>query len=163
MLAWARPLLSVISGVAALVAACGSVLANPALLFDADSGKVLYAEDADDLWHPASVTKVMTAYLTFQHIKDGTIALDSKVVQSELSHSMPPSKIGLPIGGELSVDLALQALIVKSANDVAYMLAEKIGGSGDEFVKQMNFTAKRLGMTRTHFVNPNGLPAPEQV
>ncbi len=163
MTPWSRPRFSLAAGLAATVLMAGAATAGPALLFDAQNGHVLYAEDADDYWHPASVTKVMTAYLTFQHIKDGTLALDTKVVQSELSHSMPPSKIGLPIGGELTVEVALQALIVKSANDVAVMLAEKMGGSAEEFVKQMNFTAKRLGMSRTTFVNPNGLPAPEQV
>jgi D-alanyl-D-alanine carboxypeptidase len=69
----------------------------------------------------------------------------------------------LPVGGEMTVDLALQALIIKSANDVAVMLAEAISGSEPAFVAQMNVTAKRLGMTRTTFMNTNGLPAPEQV
>ncbi|HRK18691.1 MAG TPA: D-alanyl-D-alanine carboxypeptidase family protein [Hyphomicrobiaceae bacterium] len=141
----------------------GTALAGPALLVDASSGRVIYSEDADDLWHPASVTKVMTAYLVFEAIKAGKISLDSKIVQSELSHAEPPSKVGLPVGGELTVEVGLKALIVKSANDVAIMLAEAVGGSKDAFVEHMNATAKRLGMTRTKFVNPHGLPAPDQV
>ncbi len=140
-----------------------AALAGPALLFDANDGKVLYAEDHDDVWYPASLTKMMTAYLTFEALKQGTIKLDTKLTQSELSHSQPPSKIGMPIGAQMDVELALQSLIIKSANDVAVMLAEGISGSQEVFVTRMNATAKRLGMTRTNFANPNGLPAPEQL
>ena len=138
-------------------------VAGPALLFDATDGKVLYAEDQDHLWHPASLTKIMTAYLTFEALKAGKIQKESKLVVTELANSQPPSKVGLPVGATMSVELALQAVIIKSANDVSVMLAEGIGGTAEEFVAQMNATAKRLGMTRTLFVNPNGLPAPEQV
>ena len=137
--------------------------AGPALLFEASSGKVLYAEDVDNLWHPASLTKIMTAYITFEALRDGKLKLDDKVSCSESAMNEPPSKIGLPLGAEISVELALKALIVKSANDVAVMLAEAVGGTIDGFVERMNATARRLGMTRTHFVNPNGLPADEQV
>lgn len=140
-----------------------SAVAGPALLFEANSGKVLYAEDQDHLWHPASLTKIMTAYVTFEALRKGEIALDSKLVCTEAAQKEPPSKIGLPVGAEMSVDLGLKSLIVKSANDVAVMLAEKVGGSVEGFVARMNATAKRLGMTRTRFVNPNGLPALEQV
>jgi D-alanyl-D-alanine carboxypeptidase len=136
---------------------------GPALVFEAASGKVLYAEDADNKWYPASLTKLMTAYLAFEAIKSGRLSLKSTISCSAAAHNEPPSKIGLPIGGELTVDLALQALIVKSANDVAVMLAEAIGGSERQFIDLMNDTAKRLGMTQTNFVNANGLPAPEQV
>ncbi|HEX6610766.1 MAG TPA: D-alanyl-D-alanine carboxypeptidase family protein [Hyphomicrobiaceae bacterium] len=138
-------------------------MAGPTLLFDAGNGKVLYAEDQDDQWHPASLTKIMTAYLTFEALKSGRITLEQKITVSENAHVLPPSKVGLPVGAEMKVDLAIRALIVKSANDVAVMLAEAIGGSEEAFVKQMNDTALRLGMTRTRFVNPHGLPAPEQV
>jgi D-alanyl-D-alanine carboxypeptidase len=137
--------------------------AGPALLFDAASGAVLYAEDQDNLWHPASLTKIMTAYLTFEALKAGKLTLETKLPVSEAAHAQVPSKIGLPVGASLPVDLALKALIIKSANDVAVMLAEAIGGTEAEFVAKMNATARRLGMTRTNFVNPNGLPAPEQV
>jgi D-alanyl-D-alanine carboxypeptidase len=137
--------------------------AGPALLYEVNNSKVLYAEAVDNPWYPASLTKMMTAYLTFQAIKSGRITLKSKVKCSPLAHKEPPSKIGLPIGAKLSVEKALQALIVKSANDVAVMLAEAVGGSHESFVAQMNATAKRLGMTHTNFVNPNGLPASGQV
>jgi len=137
--------------------------AGPALLFDAGTGKVLYAEDQDNQWHPASLTKIMTAYVVFEAIKAGKIAPETKIGCSELANSQPPSKVGLPVGAEMTVETALQALIVKSANDVAVMLAEAVAGSQDAFVEKMNATAARLGMTRTKFINANGLPAAEQV
>jgi D-alanyl-D-alanine carboxypeptidase len=136
---------------------------GPALVFEATSGKVLYAEEADNPWYPASLTKLMTAYLAFDAIKSGRLSLKSKISCSATAHAEPPSKIGLPVGGEMTVDLALQALIVKSANDVAVMLAEAIGGNEQQFIIMMNATAKRLGMEHTTFVNANGLPAAEQV
>jgi D-alanyl-D-alanine carboxypeptidase len=137
--------------------------AGPALLFEAADGRVLYAEDPDNQWHPASLTKIMTAYVTFDALKEGKLTMASKIGCSELASSQSPSKIGLPVGAEMTVETALQALIVKSANDVAVMLAEAVSGSHDAFVERMNATAVRLGMTRTKFVNANGLPATEQV
>lgn len=137
--------------------------AGPALLFDADDGKVLYAEDADKRWHPASLTKIMTAYLAFQELRSGRMTLASKVKCSKAAHEEQPSKIGLPIGSKMSMDLALQSLIVKSANDVAVMIAEAIDGTVPKFVARMNATAEKIGMTQTNFVNPNGLPAAQQV
>ena len=137
--------------------------AGPALLFDTSNGRVLYAEDQDNQWHPASLTKIMTAYVVFDAIKAGKISLETKIGCSELANSQPPSKVGLPVGAEMTVETALQALIVKSANDVAVMLAEAVAGSQEAFVEKMNGTALRLGMTRTKFANANGLPAPEQV
>jgi D-alanyl-D-alanine carboxypeptidase len=137
--------------------------AGPTLLFDAADGRVLYAEDPDNQWHPASLTKIMTAYLAFEALKEGKLTLEQKIPCSELAHGQPPSKVGLAVGTEMTVNSALQALIIKSANDVAVMLAEAIAGSHDAFVERMNKTAARLGMTRTRFANPNGLPAPEQV
>src|SRR5947207_401865 len=137
--------------------------AGPALLFEAADGRVLYAEEPDNQWHPASLTKIMTAYVTFEALKEGKLTMASKIGCSELANSQSPSKVGLPVGAELTVETALQALIVKSANDVAVMLAEAVSGSHDAFVERMNATAVRLGMTRTKFVNANGLPANEQV
>jgi D-alanyl-D-alanine carboxypeptidase len=141
----------------------GPAQAGPALVFDPADGMVLYAEDADDQWHPASLTKIMTAYLTFEAIKSGKLTLEQRIPYSERAAIQPPSKLGLNLTATLTIDQSLKALIIKSANDVAVMLAEAVGGSQAEFVSLMNQTAKRLGMTRTTFVNPNGLPAPEQV
>ena len=140
------------------IAAAGS-----ALLIETSSGKVLYAENADDQWHPASLSKIMTAYLAFEAIESGRLSLDDKLTCSVLAHREPPSKVGLPIGAKLSVRMGLKALIIKSANDVAIMFAEAISGTHDAFVAKMNATARRLGMTRTHFDNPNGLPSPRQI
>ncbi|MEZ5773355.1 MAG: D-alanyl-D-alanine carboxypeptidase family protein [Hyphomicrobiaceae bacterium] len=137
--------------------------AGPALVFEVGSGEVIYSEDADTAWHPASLTKLMTAYLTFQALKDGRLKLDDKLVCSEAANKTSPSKVGLPVGAEMTVDLGIRALIVKSANDVAVMLAERIGGSEAGFATMMNETARKLGMTRSHFNNPHGLPDPGQI
>lgn len=141
----------------------GRAAAGPALVVEVANNKVLYAEDADSLWHPASLTKIMTAYLVFEALKAGKLTLKSKISCSSTAHEQPPSKIGLPIGGQMTVDKGLQALIIKSANDVAVMLAESVAGSELAFVAKMNETARRLGMERTVFVNPNGLPNAQQV
>ena len=159
-MALARTFVSVVT---ASAIALSPAMAGPALLFDSADGRVLYAEDQDHQWHPASLTKIMTALLVFEAIRDGKLTLDTKIGCSELAHSQPPSKVGLPVGAEMTVEMALQALILKSANDVAVMLAEAVAGSQDAFVARMNATAARLGMTRTVFANANGLPAPEQV
>ena len=158
-----RILSALVLGLAVSTGTAGKASAGPALLFEASNGKVLYSEDVDNLWHPASLTKIMTAYLAFEALKEGKLKIDDKVTCSLVATLQPPSKVGLPVGGELSVDLALQAVIVKSANDVTVMLGEAIAGSETAFVQKMNATAKRLGMTRTNFVNTNGLPDPAQV
>lgn len=137
--------------------------AGPVLLFEPASGKVLYAEDPDSQWFPASLTKIMTSYLAFEAIKEGKLTLDQKIGCSLVATLQPPSKVGLPVGAELTVEQAIQAVIVKSANDVTVMLAEAISGSEGAFVQKMNATAKRLGMARTSFVNTNGLPDPGQI
>ena len=145
------------------VLAVGTAHAGPALLFDPEDGKVLYAEDPDSQWHPASLTKIMTAYLTFVALKEGKLTLETRIPTSLNATLVQPSKLGLPVGVEISVDVALQALIIKSANDVAIMLAEAVSGTDSAFVALMNATCRRLGMTRTTFVNPNGLPTQEQM
>jgi len=137
--------------------------AGPALLFDAQNGRVLYAEDHDDLWHPASLTKIMTAYLVFEALKSGRLTLETKAKYSEAAYAQPPSKVGLPVGAEMAIDTALKALIIKSANDIAVLLAEAVSGTEAQFVEKMNETATRLGMSRTRFANASGLPAAEQV
>ena len=137
--------------------------AAPALVIDAETGLVLYAEDIDRRWHPASLTKLMTAYLAFEAMRDGKLSMEDKLVVSQRAHAEPPSKIGAPIGTEMSMPTALRALIIKSANDVSVMFAEKIAGSVEAFAEKMNATAMRLGMTRTRFVNPHGLPDARQI
>lgn len=142
----------------ALLAPC-MAHAEALLLIEADSGKVLQADNATVPWYPASVTKIMTAYVTLKAVKDGKITLDSMLTVSPTAASQSPSKMGLRPGTQLTVDNALKMMMVKSANDMAVVLAEGIGGSIDGFSMMMNDTAKKLGMTQTNYVNPNGLPA----
>lgn len=136
---------------------------GPSLVFDPADGTVIYAEDADDHWHPASLTKIMTAYVTFKALKAGKFKLEDRIPYSARAYAEPPMKLGLHVGATLTVDQALKALIIRSANDVAVMLAEAVGGTVPQFVSFMNETARDLGMARTTFVNPHGLPAPMQV
>lgn len=133
--------------------------AEALLLIEADTGKVLQADNATVPWYPASVTKIMTAYVTLKAVKDGKITLDTLLTVSPTAASQSPSKMGLRPGTQVTVDNALKMMMVKSANDMAVVLAEGIGGSIDGFSEMMNDTAKKLGMTQTNYVNPNGLPA----
>lgn len=158
----ARRLLAV-AALAFSFASVPTAHAGPALVFEPDTGLVLYSEDADVLWHPASLTKLMTAYITFEELRDNKLTPEDTVTCSEHALNQDPSKIGLPVGSQMSIDMALKALIVQSANDVAIMLAEKIGGTEEAFVARMNATAQRLGMTQTRFFNANGLPNDQQV
>jgi D-alanyl-D-alanine carboxypeptidase len=105
----------------------------------------------------------MTAYVVFQAIKAGKVSPSTPLICTKRAASQAPSKLGLAVGGQTTVDMGLKVLIVKSANDVAVMLAEATAGSVEAFVQQMNDTAQRLNMTRTHFVNVNGLPDEGQV
>ncbi|MDB5632035.1 MAG: Serine-type D-Ala-D-Ala carboxypeptidase [Tardiphaga sp.] len=133
--------------------------AEALLVVEADSGKVLQAENATYPWYPASVTKLMTAYVVLKAVKDGRVTLDTLVTVSPTAASQAPSKMGFKAGTQLTIDNAMKMMMVKSANDMAVVLAEGIGGSVDGFSDQMNATALKLGMTQTHYVNPNGLPA----
>ena len=159
----ARPMLLIALALLAFVFWARTAAAGPALLFEPTSGAVYYSEDIDVPWHPASLTKMMTAYVTFDALKEGAITPETKLTCSLTANSQAPSKVGLAVGAQIDVAFAVRALIIKSANDVAYMLAEKIGGSVDGFVQMMNDTAKRLGLTATYFANPNGLPDERQV
>jgi len=152
----------------ALVAALAIVVprvvhAEALLVVEADTGKVLQAENATYPWYPASVTKLMTAYVTLKAVKDGRITLDTLFTVSPVAASQSPSKMGFRPGTQVTVDNALKMMLVKSANDMAVVLAEGVGGSIDGFSAQMNQTAQRLGMTQTSYVNPNGLPADGQI
>ncbi|BAM87035.1 D-alanyl-D-alanine carboxypeptidase [Bradyrhizobium oligotrophicum S58] len=137
--------------------------AEALLLVEADSGKVLEAQNATYPWYPASVTKLMTAYVTLKAVKDGKVSLDTLVTVSPTAASQSPSKMGYRPGTQLTIDNALKMMLVKSANDMAVVLAEGIGGSIDGFSIMMNETAQKLGMTQTSYVNPNGLPADGQI
>ena len=143
--------------------AVGAADAGPVLLFDAKTGNVLYAREAMAPWAPASLTKLMTAYVTFRAIRDERLKEDQRIPCSAEAHAQPPSKLGLPTGATIDVKTALKALIVMSANDVAVMLAEAVSGSVEKFVAEMNAIALELGMTGTYFTNPHGLPAAHQM
>ena len=137
--------------------------AEALLLVEADTGKVLQAENATYPWYPASVTKLMTAYVTLKAVKEGRITLDTLFTVSPIAASQSPSKMGFRPGIQLTVDNALKMMLVRSANDMAVVLAEGVGGSIDGFSALMNQNAQRLGMTQTSYVNPNGLPADGQI
>lgn len=137
--------------------------ATPSLVIDVESGKVLLAEDATKPWYPASITKLMTAYVTFKALRAGRLTPETLITVSENAAAQKPSKMGFKVGTQVTVDNALKMMLVKSANDMAVVLAEGVGGSLPGFVDEMNATAAELGMTGTHYANPNGLPDPGQV
>lgn len=136
--------------------------AEALLLVEVDSGKVLHAENATYPWYPASLTKLMTAYVTLRAVKEGRVSLNTPITMSPLAHAQQPSKMGFKPGVQLTIDNALKMIMVKSANDVAVALAEGVSGSVMNFAAEMNAAAQRLGMTQSHFANPNGLPDADQ-
>src|SRR6202051_2567743 len=151
-----------------LVAALGIIAPRIAhaeawLVVEADSGKVLGAQNATYPWYPASVTKMMTAYVALKAVKEGRITLDTLLTVSPVASSQSPSKIGFRPGTQVTGDNALKIMLVKSANDMAVVLAEGVGGSIDGFSALMNQNAQQLGMTQTSYVNQNGLPADGQI
>jgi D-alanyl-D-alanine carboxypeptidase len=148
---------------AAMVTAQAEVITGPSLLFDARTGEVISQDRAGEPWYPASLTKLMTGYVIFKKIRAGQLRLDQDIPVSALAASQPASKIGVPAGKTVKVDFALQAMLVYSANDMAYVLAEAGGGSIQGFAKDMNAIAHDVGLSATHFVNPNGLFDPRQI
>jgi len=137
--------------------------AEALLLVEVDSGKVIDEQNATYPWYPASVTKLMTTYVTFKAVRDRRIMLDSVFTVSPNAVAQQPSKMGFKSGTQVTVDNALKMLLVHSANDMAVVLAEGVSGSIEKFSDEMNAAARQLGMTQTNYVNPNGLPADEQV
>jgi D-alanyl-D-alanine carboxypeptidase len=152
-------------GVALLASSLGarSAWAEATLVVEADSGKVLHAEHATYPWYPASTTKLMTMYLTLKAVKDKRLTMDTLLTVSPNAVAQAPSKMGFAAGTQLTVDNALKMLMVKSANDMAVVLAEGVSGSIEKFADDMNAASRRLGMTQSSWVNPNGLPADEQI
>jgi D-alanyl-D-alanine carboxypeptidase len=133
------------------------------LVVDLDAGTVLEHRDAGKSWHPASVTKIMTAYVTFKAMRAGQVAPDTRVVVSQNALKEPPSKMGYKVGTDMTLDNALKMMIVRSANDIAVAIAETVGGTEAKFITRMNEEARRLGMSSTVYRNPNGLPDDRQV
>jgi D-alanyl-D-alanine carboxypeptidase len=133
------------------------------IVVDATTGTVLSAEQATRRWYPASLTKLMTIYLTFDALKNGTLTLDETLTVSENAAHQPEWGIGLGVGDKVTVEDAILAVVVRSANDVATLLAERIAGSEPRFAAMMSLKARALGMTRTVFRNAAGLPDEKQV
>jgi D-alanyl-D-alanine carboxypeptidase len=134
-----------------------------AIVMEARTGTVLIDAGADEPRYPASLTKMMTLYMVFEALREGKTQLNSRVVMSENAASRPPSKLGIPPGGGLTVEQAILALVTKSANDVAAALGEHVGGSEERFAQMMTMRARSLGMTQTRFRNASGLPDFDQV
>ena len=141
----------------------GEARAEARLLIDAESGKVLEGENATYPWYPASVTKLMTTYVTFKALREQRITMDTVFTYGPNAAAQEPSKMGFKVGTQVTVDNALKMMLVHSANDMAVVLAEGVSGSIEKFSAEMNASAQRLGMTQTNYVNPNGLPADEQI
>ncbi len=156
-------LFALTTALAAFAAWAQPALAGSAVVFDLDEGHVLYAEDLDAPWYPASLTKMMTAYLALTAIRENRATKETKIFISPTAFKQPPTRLGLKVGKDITMQEALRALIMRSANDVAVAIAETLGGDEASFIKQMNQTAARLGMSHTHFINPHGLPAEQQV
>ena len=132
------------------------------IVVDAETGEVLRSRSADVRRYPASLTKVMTLYLLFEAIDDGKLSLDSKLKVSKRAAGQSPSKLGLRAGSTIRAEDAIKSLIVKSANDIAVVVAEALGGTEVEFARMMTRKAKELGMSRTTFRNASGLPNRKQ-
>lgn len=128
-----------------------------AIVIEVESGKVLHETNADTRNHPASLTKMMTLYMLFEALHDGRVKADQTLEVSRRAAGMPNSKLGLKRGETISVDDAILALITKSANDVAVVIAETLAKSEIEFAQLMTKKAEELGMTRTSFRNASGL------
>lgn len=133
------------------------------IVVDANSGAVLQANNPDAQRFPASLTKVMTLYLLFERLEAGKIKLDTMMPVSQNASRQAPTKLGLRPGDRLKVEDAIQGLVTRSANDASVVIAEALAGDEDEFAKMMTRKARALGMTRTVYRNPNGLPNSEQV
>lgn len=129
-----------------------------AFVYDANKGKVLYESNADEPRYPASLTKMMTLYMLFDAMDAGKLTLSTPMKVSSRAAAMPPSKLYLKPGSTISAEDAILALVTKSANDVAVVIAEHLAGSETDFARQMTQKAHALGMDRTTFANASGLP-----
>ena len=134
-----------------------------AIVVEASTGEVLYARRADSPRYPASISKIMTLYLVFEELASGRLRPTDQLTISARAASMPPTKLGLRPGDTIAVDDAIRAIALRSANDMAVAVAERIGGSESRFAALMTLRAQELGMSNTHFVNASGLPDSRQI
>ena len=133
------------------------------IVVDAKTGKTLYSYNADELRYPASLTKMMTLYLTFEALNRGKIKLDTRIKFSANAAKEPPTKLGVKAGQSITVEQVIYSLVTKSANDASTAIAEHLGGSEAKFAAMMTAKARALGMSRTTFRNANGLPNSQQM
>jgi D-alanyl-D-alanine carboxypeptidase len=136
---------------------------HSALVVDASNGKVLYQSNADAVRYPASLTKMMTIYMTFEALETGRLTKSTPIPVSAHAASRPPTKIGFRPGQTIDVDSAIYALVTKSANDVAAALGEALGGTEERFAEMMTAKARQIGMRNTVFRNASGLPNDQQM
>src|SRR5690606_17843546 len=129
-----------------------------AIVVDANTGKTMFASNADARRYPASLTKMMTVYMVFEAMKAGRVNKNTMIPISSYAASRPPTQIGFRPGQKISVENAILAMITKSANDVAAATGEYLGGSEERFAQMMTDKARRLGMRNTTFRNASGLP-----
>jgi D-alanyl-D-alanine carboxypeptidase (penicillin-binding protein 5/6) len=134
--------------------------AEHAVIMDGETGQVLWAKDADVATPPASMSKLMTLELLFQRLKDGRVKLTDTFPVSQRAWSTQGSKGFAPLGARLPVETLIRGIIIASANDMCVVVAESLGGSVESFADMMNARARQLGLTQSHFVNPDGLPDP---
>lgn len=152
--------------VAALAGTVTTADANPryaAIVIDGHTGRTIFSRSADRPRYPASLTKVMTLYVLFEELEAGNLRMDTRMRVSRRASEQPPSKIGVTAGSTITVNQAIRALVTKSANDVAVVVAEHISGSESRFAQRMTRRARALGMTRTRFMNASGLPNSRQL
>ncbi len=149
--------------VAAAIVAASTASAAPSVVIDVSSGQVLAQEQATQSWYPASLTKLMTVYVALDAVRSGRIQYDTPMIVSPRALSMAPSKMGFPVGSEVTLRNALVMLMVKSANDIAVTIAEGVSGSVEAFADEMNRASAKLGMRESYWANPNGLPDDRQV
>jgi D-alanyl-D-alanine carboxypeptidase len=169
MVSWMSYSIARIAAVALAVAIFVAVAADAAqakyasIVIDVETGEVLYSRNADTRNYPASLTKMMTLYLTFEALESGSLRLDQPLKVSRRAAGQAPSKLGLAAGSTISVEDAILALVTKSANDIATVLAEALGGTEWEFAVMMTEKARALGMANTSFKNASGLPNRKQL
>ncbi len=144
--------------IAAVASPSGPVQAGPYVVVDVATGETLLERNAGAFWHPASLTKMMTIYIVFEELKAGRLTLATPMSLSEVARAKPPSKLGLGAGQTITVEQGLQALVARSANDVATAFGELNSGSEAAFAHRMTETAARIGMNATQFRNASGLP-----
>lgn len=153
-----KSIVSITVSATVALSAATAALANPYISVDVATGRILAHNEAFERWYPASLTKMMSAYVVFRALKAGKLNLNSPVRMSVAAAKEPPSKMGYKPGSVMTLDTALKIMMVKSANDVSVAVGEAVGGSKANFAAMMNAEARRIGMIGSNFTNPHGLP-----